>query len=138
VKIGEKMISFLATLATLAAVLMLTSTSPLLDVTDTLQEGATAVYTVSLAENTVYWITLEAVEGQTDFNITVASDEMDFDQFMNLPYREDFLYAVNFAIVSGLAVGNESVTLPSEHAGPVYVIVHDAGGNGGTFSLKIQ
>lgn len=121
-----------------AIILLLNASSPLLDITDDLEKGATAVYTVSLGENITYWITLQAVENETDFNITVASGEMDFEHFMGLPYREDFLYALEFSIASGLEVGNESVTLPAEHAGPVYVIVHDAGGNGGTFSLKIQ
>ena len=63
---------------------------------------------------------------------------MDFENFMNLPYGEDFIYALDFAIVTGLEPGNESVTLSNENSGLVYVIVHDAGGNGGEFFLKIH
>lgn len=118
--------------------LILAASSPLLEVTDSMDRGGTAVYTVSLDNDTVYWVILESVDDQTNFDIVTASDELDFDVFMNLPYGEDFLYALEFAIVSGLETGNESVTLPSQDSGPVYVIVHDAGGNGGMFSLKIH
>lgn len=126
------MISFCAIL------LVLSASSPLLDVTDTMDRGATAVYTVSLDDETVYWITLQSVDSQTNFDIVTATSEMDFDHFMNLPYREDFLYALGFAIITGLEEGDESVTLPAQSSGMVYVIVHDTGGNGGLFSLKIQ
>ncbi|MCK5133992.1 MAG: hypothetical protein KAR40_17815 [Candidatus Sabulitectum sp.] len=121
-----------------AFLLVLTAYSPLLDVTDTMDRGATAVYTISLDNETVYWIILESVDGQTNFDVVTASSEMDFDHFMSLPYREDFFYALEFAIVSGLEDGNESVTLPAQNSGLVYVVVHDAGGNGGLFSLKIH
>ncbi|MCP4648230.1 MAG: hypothetical protein GY852_10955 [bacterium] len=121
-----------------ATFLMIAASSPLLDVTDSMDRGATAVYTVSLEDETVYWLILESVDGLTNFDVTTSSCEMDFDHFMNLPYGEDFLYALEFAIVSGLESGNESVTLPESNSGPIYVVVHDAGGNGGTFALKIQ
>ncbi|MCK5785601.1 MAG: hypothetical protein KAH54_03475 [Candidatus Sabulitectum sp.] len=119
-------------------VLLLTASSPLLNVTDTMDRGATAVYTVSLDAETVYWITLESVDGQTNFDVVTASCEMDFEHFMNLPYGEDFLHALEFAIVSGTESGNESITLFTESSGMVYVVVHDAGGNGGVFALKIH
>lgn len=118
--------------------LLLTASSPLLNVTDTMDRGATAVYTVSLDGETVYWIILESVDGQTNFDVATASCEMDFDHFMNLPYGEDFLYALEFAIARGLEDGNESLTLHSQNSGLVYVIIHDAGGNGGVFALKIH
>lgn len=121
-----------------AILLILTATSPLLDVTDNLDRGATAVYTVSLDEETVYWIVLQSVDGNTNFDVVSASEEMNFDHFMSLPYGEDFFYALEHAIVSGLEPGNESLTLPAQRSGPVYIIIHDAGGNGGTFSLKIH
>lgn len=121
-----------------AIFLLLTASSPLLDVTDTMDRGATAVYTVSLEDETVYWIILKSVDEQTNFDVVTASSEMDFDHFMSLPYREDFFYALEFAIVSGLEDGDESVTLPAQNSGLVYVVVHDAGGNGGLFSLKIH
>ncbi len=126
------MISVFAILA------VLTAASPLLDVTDTMDRGATAVYTVSLDHETVYWITLESVDGNTNFDVVTTSNEMDFDQFMSLPYGEDFVYALEFAIVSGVEPGNESLTLPASESSLVYVVVHDTGGNGGQFTLKIQ
>lgn len=131
-KIGENMISVYVIL------LMLTASSPLLDVTDTMDRGGTAVYSVSLDDETIYWIILEAVHGQSNFDVITASCEMDFDHFMSLPYREDFLYALEYAIVSGMGEGNESLTLPAQNSGLVYVIVHDTGGNGGLFALKIH
>ncbi len=121
-----------------AILIALATSSPLLDVTDSIDRGATAVYTVSLDNETVYWVILESSNGQTNFDLVTASSEMDFENFMNLPYGEDFIYALGFAIVSGLEPGNESVTLSNENSGLVYVIVHDAGGNGGEFSLKIH
>jgi len=117
---------------------MVVSSSPLLDVTDTIQQGGTAVYTVSLEQDTVYWITLQSADGTTDLNISASSNDMDFEHFMNLPYREDFLYALEFAIATGLEIGDESVTLPAAYSGPVYIVVHDVGGDGGDFILKIQ
>ncbi len=119
-------------------VLILTGSSPLLDVTHTMDRGATAVYTVSLDEETVYWLILESVNDETDFDVITASSEMDFDHFMSLPYREDFFYALDFAIISGINTGNESITIPAGDAGLVYVIVHDSGGNGGLFTLKVH
>ncbi len=119
-------------------VLAICSSSPLLDVTDTIDRGGTAVYTVSLEESTSYWITLRSRDGVTDLNIAAVSNEMDFENFMNLPYRDDFIYAMEFAIVTGLEVGDESLTLPAEYSGPVYIVVHDAGGAGGEFILTVQ
>jgi hypothetical protein len=120
------------------AFVILSAASPLLDVNDTIDRGATAVYTVSLDNDTVYWVTLESVEEQTNLDVTAASSEMDFEHFMNLPYGEDFVYALDFAVVSGIEPGNESITLPAENSSLVYLIVHDTGGNGGQFTLKIQ
>ncbi len=120
------------------ALLIMSTTSPLLNVTDTIDRGATAVYTVSLDNETVYWVVLESVGAFTNLDVIAASSEMDFDHFMNLPYGEDFLYALDYAIISGMEQGNESLTLPAENSGPVYIVVHDTGGNGGQFTLKIQ
>lgn len=119
-------------------ILTLCSSSPLLDVTDTIDRGGTAVYTVSLEDGTAYWVTLQSEGGVTDLNVAAASDEMDFEHFMNLAYREDFIYALEFAIVTGLEEGDESLTLPAEYSGPVYIVVHDTGGGGGGFTLNIQ
>ncbi len=120
------------------ALMILAASSPLLDVTDSIDRGGTAVYTVSLEEGTVYWIILQSPDGSTDLNISASSNDMDFEHFMNLPYREDFIYALDFAIAAGLEEGDESVTLPAAYSGPVYIVVHDAGGSGGEFILKIQ
>ena len=114
------------------------SSSPLLDVTDSIERSGTAVYTVSLEEDTVYWIILRSEGGVTDLNFVASSGEMDFEHFMNLPFREDFLYAMEYAIAAGLEEGDESVTLHSDHSGPVYIVIHDAGGGGGSFTLRIQ
>lgn len=121
-----------------AIILILSASSPLLDVTDTIDRGGTAVYTVSLEKDTVYWIILQSTNSVTDLNISASSSEMDFENFMSLPYREDFLYALEFAAASGLEPGDESVTLTAGYSGPFYVVVNDAGGNGGEFFLKIQ
>lgn len=115
----------------------LCSSSPLLDVTDTIDRGGTAVYTVSLDGETAYWITLQSQSGATDLNIAAVSNEMNFEEFMNLPYGNDFLYALEFAIVAGLEEGDESLTLNALYSGPVYIVVHDAGGGGGQFILSI-
>ncbi|PIE51379.1 hypothetical protein CSA37_11665 [Candidatus Fermentibacteria bacterium] len=121
-----------------AVLLIMNTTSPLLDVSDSIDRGGTAVYTVSLQEDVVYWIILQSKDGSTDLNLAAASDEMDFEHFMNLPYREDFLYALEYAIVSGLEDGDESITLPAGFSGPVHIVVHDQGGSGGEFILKVQ
>jgi hypothetical protein len=96
------------------------------------------VYNVSLGNDTAYWITLQSRGNTTDLNISISSGEMDFEHFMNLAYREDFLYALEYSIQAGLEEGDESFTLSSEFSGPVFVVVHDSGGGGGEFTLKIQ
>lgn len=114
------------------------TSSPLLEVTDTIQRGGTAVYTVSLGEETVYWITLVSLEGATDLNLAAVSEEMDFDHFMSLPYGEDFIYAMEFAVATGLTDGDESVTVSAAYSGPFYIVVHDAGHGGGEYSLTLH
>lgn len=121
-----------------ALLMTLTTSSPLLDVTDTIPRGGTVVYNVSLGDETVYWIILQSLGSTTDLNISVSSSEMDFEHFMNLAYREDFLYALEYSIQAGLEEGDESFTLSSDYSGPVFVVVHDMGGGGGEFTLKIQ
>lgn len=119
-------------------IMALCSSSPLLGVTDTIASGGTAVYTVSLQQETVYWITLLSENNTTDLNVVAASNEMDFEHFMSLPYREDFIYALEFSLAEGLEEGDESLTLPADYSGPVYIVVHDAGGAGGNYTLTIQ
>lgn len=120
------------------SLVLICSSPPLLEVTDTIDPGGTAVYTVSLGEESVYWLTLNSVGGNTDLHVAAASSEMDFEHFMTLPYREDFFYALEFAVTAGMEVGDESLTLPAEYSGPVYIVVHDAGGDGGEFALVIR
>ncbi len=120
--------------------LFFSSSPPLLDVEDSLDRGATALYTVSLQEGTEYWIMLEAGSGssETDFDVIVAGREMNLEQFMNLPYREDFEYARSHACATGCEQGGESFTLSAQYTGVYYIVVHDAGQTGGTFRLKLQ
>lgn len=118
--------------------LSLLASSPLLDASDCIDRGATAIYSVSLDGETVYWLTLESVDGNSNLDVSVSSEDMIFDDFMNLPYGEDFHYSLEYAIVSGLEEGDESVTIPALPPGLVHIIVHDTGGNGGNFLLKIQ
>lgn len=118
--------------------LMFSTTPPLLNVTDTMARGATAVYTVSVNDETLYQILLESVNNETNFDIVTSSSEMDFDHFMSLPYGDDFLYALEFSIAAGQSDGDESLTIPARNSGLVYVIIHDTGGNGGLFKLLIK
>jgi hypothetical protein len=119
-------------------VLLLTASSPLLDVEDSIQRGGTAVYTVSLESGKAYWVVLSSLAESTNLDIVVASFEMDLDHFMNLPYRQDFLYALEHSIIAGMQEGDESFTLQTPHTGPVHIVVHDSGGNGGGFTLVIH
>jgi len=83
---------------------------------------------------------LEAGSGssETDFDVIVAGREMNLEQFMNLPYREDFEYARSHACATGCEQGGESFTLSAQYTGVYYIVVHDAGQTGGTFRLKLQ
>lgn len=120
--------------------LFFSSSPPLLEVEDSLDRGATALYTVSLQEGTEYWIMLEAENGgsETDFDVIVAGREMNLEQFMNLPYREDFEYARSHSCAAGCEAGDESLTVSAQYTGVYYIVVHDAGQTGGTFRLKLQ
>jgi hypothetical protein len=113
------------------------ATSPLLEADDSLDRGATAVYTISLVEELEYWMILELPDSRSDFDVVVASKEMDFDEFMNLPYYEDFLYAREFVMAEGIVEGPESFTLYAPYTGPFYIVIHDVGGTGGDYSLKV-
>lgn len=120
--------------------LFFSSSPPLLEVEDSLERGATALYTVSLQEGTEYWITLDTAGGEpgTDFDVIVAGREMNLEQFMNLPYREDFEYARVHSCAAGNEQGDESFTLSALYTGVYYIVVHDTGQTGGTFRLKLQ
>jgi hypothetical protein len=121
----------------LSFVLFFSSSPPLLEVEDSLDRGATALYTLSLQEGTEYWLVLEAGE-ESDFDVIVAGREMNLEQFMNLPYREDFEYARTFACSEGSEPGAESFTLSAGYTGVYYVVVHDVAQRGGSYRLRVQ
>jgi len=113
------------------------ATSPLLEAEDDLDRGATVVYAITLVEELEYWLILEFPDAGTDFDVVVASKEMDFDEFMNLPYHEDFLYAAEYVVAEGVVEGPESFTLRAPYTGPFYIVIHDIGGSGGAYHLKV-
>lgn len=124
----------------LVFLLFFSSSPPLLDVEDSIERGGTALYTVSLQEGTEYWLVLD-VRGENpeaDFDVIVAGREMNLEQFMNLPYREDFEYARSHQCASGSEQGAESFTLSAGYTGVYYIVVHDVGNRGGAYRLKLQ
>ncbi len=124
----------------LVFLLFFSSSPPLLDVEDSLERGGTALYTVSLQEGTEYWIVLE-IRGsspEADFDVIVAGREMNLEQFMNLPYREDFELARTHRCASGEEQGSESFTLSADYTGVYYIVVHDVSNRGGNYRLKLQ
>ncbi len=124
----------------LALFLFFSSSPPLLEVEDSLERGATALYTVSLQEGTEYWLVLEVMseDVEANFDVIVAGREMNLEQFMQLPYREDFEYARTHICASGTEPGGESFTLSALYTGVYYIVVHDSGQRGGSFRLKLQ
>ncbi len=119
------------------SILLLLSSSPLLESEDFLDRGTTAIYTISLVEGVDYWVLLNTDNPDADFDIVVASKEMDFDQFMMMPYYEDYIYAREFILAEGVNIGNESFTLSSTYTGPAYIVVHDIGETGGSYTLTV-
>lgn len=119
------------------SILLLLSSSPLLESEDFLDRGTTAIYTISLVESVDYWVLLNTDNPDADFDIVVASKEMDFDQFMMMPYYEDYIYAREFILAEGVNIGNESFTLSSTYTGPAYIVVHDIGETGGSYTLTV-
>jgi len=113
------------------------STEPLLSSTDQLGRGATAVYTLTVLEGTDYWIVLDCPPPPADFDVTVASRDMNFDEFMSLPYYEDYIYARGFSMVEGDSDGSESLTLTAPYTGPAFIVIHDIGETGGSYDLKV-
>jgi hypothetical protein len=110
---------------------------PLLSTEDALDRGATCLYTVSLVEGMSYWVVLEPEDEGADFDVVVASHDMDLERFMNLPYHEDYLLAREYAIAEGVERGGESFTLHAPYTGSAHVVVHDIGETGGSFDLRI-
>jgi hypothetical protein len=122
-------------MAFLAAVLA--GSDPLLMADDALARGATAVYTITICEGIDYWVILESSAPESNFDVVVASRDMDFDEFMGLPYYEDYRYALGFSLAEGSQTGNESFTLTSPYTGPAYIVIHDTGATGGDYELKV-
>ena len=114
----------------------LSTPPPLLEAEDTIARGATAMYTISLEEGLDYWILL-IFEDRMDLDIIIASDEMNYDEFIQLPYFEDFLYARAFAIAEGATEGTEDLVLTAPYTGTAYIIIHDIGETGGDYHLRL-
>ncbi|NLP06203.1 hypothetical protein GX411_09670 [Candidatus Fermentibacteria bacterium] len=120
------------------ALSLVMQSDPLLYADDDLSRGATAVYTITVIHDTSYWIILECENPGADMNVVVASRDMDFDEFMSLPYYEDYQYARGFSLAEGLEDGpSESFTLTAPYTGPAYIVVHDIGETGGSYELKV-
>ncbi len=124
---------------TIFFLILITSVStplPLLEADDSIARGATAMYTISLEEGLEYWVLLN-FEGSMDLDIIIASDEMDFDEFIQMPYFEDYMYARNFAIAEGATEGTEDLVLTAPYTGTAYIIIHDIGETGGDYNLRL-
>lgn len=109
---------------------------PLLEAEDTISRGATAMYTISLEEGLEYWVLLD-FESRMDLDIIIASDEMNYDEFIQLPYFEDYMYARGFAIAEGATDGTEDLVLTAPYTGTAYIIIHDIGETGGEYHLRL-
>ncbi|MCK5116595.1 MAG: hypothetical protein KAR44_08330 [Candidatus Aegiribacteria sp.] len=114
----------------------LSTPEPLLEAEDTIARGATAMYTISLEDGLDYWILLN-FEDRMDLDIIIASDEMNYDEFIQLPYFEDFMYARAFAIAEGATEGTEDLVLTAPYTGTAYIIIHDIGETGGEYHLRL-
>lgn len=115
----------------------MTGSDPLLSADDTLARGATAVYTITICEGVDYWVILDCANSQANFDVVVASRDMDFDEFMGLPYYEDYQFALGFSLAEGSEPSSESFTLTSPYTGPAYIVIHDIGTTGGDYELKV-
>jgi len=114
----------------------LSTPPPLLEAEDTIARGATAMYTISLEEGLEYWVLLN-FEARMDLDIIIASDEMNYDEFIQLPYFEDYMYARGFAIAEGATDGTEDLVLTAPYTGTAYIIIHDIGETGGDYHLRL-
>ncbi len=124
-------------LLTGACLLMLVTTpDPILQADDVIDRGATVMYTITLTEGLEYWVLLSCEAG-TDIDVVVASDEMDYDEFIKLPYFEDYMYARNFAIAESATEGGEDFVVTAPYTGMAYIILHDIGETGGEYHLKV-
>lgn len=120
-----------------AFLMALTATPPpILEAEDSIARGATAMYMITLEEGLEYWVLLSCGEG-VDLDVIVASEEMDYDQFIQLPYFEDYMYAREFAISEGATEDGEDFVLTAPYTGTAYIIIHDIGETGGEYDLRI-
>jgi hypothetical protein len=120
----------------LAFLTLLSTPPPLLEADDTIARGATAMYTITLEEGLEYWLILTCEDGM-DLDVLVASDEMDYDEFIQMPYFEDYIYARGFAIAEGATEGDEDFVITAPYTGTAYIIVHDIGETGGEYDLRL-
>jgi hypothetical protein len=109
---------------------------PILEAEDTIARGATAMYTITLEEGLDYWVLLNFEDGM-DLDIIIASNEMDYDTFIQMPYFEDYMYARGFAISEGATDGPEDLVLTAPYTGTAYIIIHDIGETGGDYNLRL-
>lgn len=115
---------------------LLSTPAPLLEAGDSIARGATAMYTMTLEEGLEYWVLLSFEDGM-DLDLLVASSEMDYDRFIQLPYFEDYMYAREFAITEGATEGSEDLVFTAPYTGTVYIIIHDIAETGGEYDLKL-
>lgn len=116
----------------------MSSPAALLDADDSISRGATAMYTISLNEGYEYWILLDFDDtAGMDLDIIVASDEMDYNSFIQMPYFEDYIYSREFSLVEGVSEGVEDLILTAPYTGTAYIIVHDIGETGGDYHLRV-
>lgn len=115
---------------------LLSTPAPLLEAEDTIARGATAMYTMTLEEGLEYWVLLSFEDGM-DLDLLVASNEMDYDRFIQMPYFEDYMYAREYAITEGATEGSEDLVFTAPYTGTVYIIIHDIAETGGEYDLKL-
>lgn len=120
----------------MSLLILLSTPAPLLEARDSISRGATAMYTMTLEEGLEYWVLLSLEDGM-DLDLLVASSEMDYDRFIQLPYFEDYMYAREYAITEGATEGSEDLVFTAPYTGTVYIIIHDIAETGGEYDLKL-
>lgn len=120
----------------LLAAALVSTPPPLLEAEDTIARGATAMYTITLEEGMEYWVLLGFEHGM-DLDVVVASREMDYDRFIQMPYHEDYVYAREYAIAEGATEGTEDFVLTAPYTGTAYIIIHDIAETGGRYNIRV-
>lgn len=116
---------------------LLSTPAPLLEARDSIARGATAMYTMTLEEGLEYWVLLSFEGGGMDLDLLIASNEMGYDQFIQLPYFEDYMYAREFAVTEGATEGSEDLVFTAPYTGTFYIIIHDIAETGGEYDLRL-